>query len=82
MLEGTTAHHNRPPDRSQHFTLAVDISSFLLFGPVYIVCSLYTHFLHCIVGIGMQFASSCTPIPHNRMLHARIHNPLRKEHAL
>jgi hypothetical protein len=82
MLEGATAHHNGPPGLSQHFSLAVDISSFPLFGPVYIVCSLYTHFLHCIVRMGMQLASFCTPVPHNRMLHTRIHDPLRKEHAL
>lgn len=48
MLEGATAHHNGPPDLSQHFSLAVDVSSFLLFGPVYTVCSLYPHSLHCI----------------------------------
>ena len=82
MLEGATAHHNRPPGYSQHLSLAVGISSFLLFGPVYIVCSLYTHFLHCIVRIGMQLASFCVPVPHNRMLHTRIHDSLRKEHAL
>ncbi len=82
MLESATAHHNGPPVLFQHLSLAVDVSSFLLFGPVYSVCSLSTHFLHCIVRIGMQLASSCTPIPHNRVLYARIHDPLRKEHAL
>ena len=82
MLEGATAHHNRPPGYSQHFSPAVDISSFLLFGPVYTVCSLYTHFLHCIVRMSMQFASFCTRVPHNRMLHTLIHDSLRKEHAL
>jgi hypothetical protein len=78
MLEGATAHHNGPPGHSQQCFLAVDISSFPLFGPVYIVCSLYTHFLHW----GMQIASFCAPVLHNRMLHTRIHDPLRKEHAL
>lgn len=81
MLEGATAHHNGPPDLSQHFSLAVDVSSFLLFGPVYTVCSLYPHSLHCIVRMDMQHANFCTPVP-TRMLHTRIHDPLRKEHAL
>ena len=82
MLEGTTAHHNGPSDLSRHFSLAVDVSSFLLFGPVHIVHSLYIHSLHRIVRIDMQHANFCTPVPHNRMLHTRIHDPLRKEHAL
>ena len=82
MLEGTTAHHDGPPGLSRHFSSAVDVSSFLLFGLVHIVRSLYTHSLYCIVRIDMQHANFCTPVPHNRMLHTRIHDPLRKEHAL
>ena len=83
MLEGATAHHNEPPGLSQHFSLAVDASSFLLFGPVYNVCFLHTHSFHCIVRMGMQFAKFfCAPVPHNRILHTRIHDSLRKEHAL
>jgi hypothetical protein len=82
MLEGAIAHYNGPSDLSQQFTLAVDVPSFLLFGPVNAVCSLYIHSLHCIVRMDMQHANFFTPVPYIRMLHTRIHDPLRKEHAL
>ncbi len=85
MLEGATAHSYGPPRPSQQFPAAVDIPSFLLFGPVrivYLICSLYIYFLHCIVRTFMQFAPSCALVPHYCMLHIRIRDPLRKEHAL
>lgn len=85
MLEGATAHSDGPPGLSQHFPPAVDVSSFLLFGSVHIVslvCSLYIHFLHCIVRAFTQLASSCMSVLHARMLHTWTLHPLRKEHAL
>ncbi len=85
MLEGATAHNYRPPSHSQQLLTAVAIPLFLLFGSVrivYLVYSFYPYFLHCIVRTFMPLASPCTLVPQYCMFHTRIHDSLRKEHAL